>query len=145
MTMYRCNMTELNKVATSLPPAPKGNYNAHITMDSKKTTKKGEPFYILTFRISDGEYKNRFIDKMLFLDNQPEEGFLDYGKIFMKQLLAATGLDHMNDFEELRNIPVSITVGIKEASEDYPAKNVIYGVGKPKDSDFVGDEIPTSF
>lgn len=152
--MYKCNLESLAHIPDDAPktnfaPLPKGNYNGCLISDIIKTSKKdGTQYYSLKFLIIDGDYKGRYVFKSLLL-NHPKEEVRMFAQKFVKQLLTATGVEEMNDFEEFYRTPLCLHIGVKDGDDKYPASNEIWGIGKEKENlrdkpfeDDLNDDIP---
>ena len=146
-------MVQLEQDASSVEPmgkftpVPVDDYLAIITASEQKDTKSGNggKYLNLTFEIVEGEYKGRKIFDTLNLVN-PSEKTVDIARQRLSSIQRCVGVIHLRDSNELHNIPLVISVGIKAADGQYDAKNVIKGFSRTdgKELKDVVADVPTT-
>jgi len=108
-------------------PLPVGEYSAIITASEMKATKSGTGQYLqLTYDIIEGQYKGRKIFENLNLVNQNTTA-QEIAQRALSAICRAVGVMHPKESEELHDRPLIIKVGIRPASGDYEASNVVKG------------------
>jgi len=130
-------MTELNFDANVVEPAtgrfellPVDDYLAVISESTAKDTKKimadGKPgkYYSFVFTIIEGDYKDRKVFVNLNLKNDSEKT-VEIAQGDLSAICRATGVLHPKISEELHNIPVVISVGIRKGSNGYEDSNYV--------------------
>lgn len=124
-------MTELNFDANVVEPTgkfepiPIDDYLAIITASEMKDTKKGSGKYLqLVFEVIEGEYKGRKIFTSLNLVN-PNTTAVEIAQRTLSAICRCVGVLHPKVSEELHNKPLVISVGIRPASGEYEASNII--------------------
>ena len=110
-------------------PVPIDDYYAIITASEMKDTKpkpnKNPGKYLqLVFEIADGEYKGRKIFSQLNLVNDNSTA-VEIAQRALSAICRCVGVLHPKDSAELHNKPLIISVGIRPASGEYEASNVI--------------------
>lgn len=129
MVEYKCTMAELaglpdDSAGSSFTLLPKGDYTAYLEKAEEKTSKKGNKYVSCTYQIMEGDYIKRKIFDLLNLYH-PEENVIKIARIRVKQMMKATRLDGIGNFQEMYGIPVSLHLGVDKKEEN----NVVYGVG----------------
>ena len=96
-----------------------GNYLAMIIASEMKPNKARTGEYLqLTVEVIDGQYKGRKVFDRLNIRNQNKTA--EHMAIeSLNALCLATSVLHLNDSEQLHNIPVMITVDIEEGKEKW--------------------------
>ena len=111
--------------SASFEPIPADKYLAAITESEMKPTKSGNGSYLqLTFTILEGEYKNRILWARLNLNNANATAV----KIARSELSAichAVGVMEPKDSVELHNLPLLITVKVKNRTDNDELTNEI--------------------
>jgi hypothetical protein len=108
-------------------PIPAGKYEAVITDSEDKPTKSGVGSYLqLTFQITDGEYRGRFLWARLNLDN-PNKTAVKIARSELSSICRAVGVMTPRDSTELHNLPLVITVKCKKRDETGEITNEIKG------------------
>ena len=112
-------------------PVPLDDYEAMIVASEKKDTKSGTGSYLnLTIEIiGDNEFKGRKIFDTLNLVN-PNPQTVEIAQRRLSSIQRCVGVIHLRDSNELHNIPLVISVGIKPADGQYAAKNIIRGFSR---------------
>jgi len=111
-------------------PIPIDDYLSMIVASEKKDTKSGTGSYLnLTFEIIDGEYKGRRVFDTLNLVNSNTQT-VEIAQRRLSAIQRCVGVIHLRDSNELHNIPLVISVGIKPADGQYAAKNIIRGFSR---------------
>ena len=104
-----------------------GDYLAMIIASEMKPNKARTGEYLqLTVEVIDGQYKGRKVFDRLNIRNQNKTA----ERMAIESLNAlclATNTLHLNDSEQLHNIPVMITVDIEEGKDGYDDQNRIKG------------------
>jgi hypothetical protein len=108
-------------------PIPAGKYEAVIIDSEEKPTKSGVGSYLqLTFQITDGEYRGRFLWARLNLDN-PNKTAVKIARSELSSICRAVGVMTPRDSSELHNLPLVITVKCKKRDETGEITNEIKG------------------
>lgn len=106
---------------------PKGDYlSMAIASELKPNSKRTGDYLQITFEVIDGPYKGRKVWDRLNIRNANKTA----EKIAMEQLNAlclATGVMHLQDSEQLHNIPVTIKVDIEAGKDGYDDQNRVKG------------------
>lgn len=111
----------------SFDPVPLGEYKAIIESSEMKPTKNNAGSYLqLTFKIIDGDYKNRLIFDRLNLNNQ-NQTTVEIAQRALSAICHAVNVLHPKDSAELHNKPLIIKVGIRKGTGDYSDQNEIKG------------------
>jgi hypothetical protein len=134
MTKLDFNAEEYEPLGT-FDPLPVGEYLVVISASEMKETKTGRGKYLqLVYDVVDGEFQGRRVFDRLNLVNENETA----QKIAQQALSAicrAVGVMHPKDSEELHDKPFVVKVGIRAATEQYQASNIVKGYeskdGKP--------------
>lgn len=112
---------------TDFTPLPVGEYSAIIAASEMKATKSGTGQYLqLTYDIIEGQYKGRKIFENLNLVN-PNSTAQEIAQRALSAICRAVNVMHPKESEELHDKPLIIKVGIRPASGDYEASNVVKG------------------
>ena len=125
-------MAQLNFDASQVSPdtgtpdaVPAGLYSVLIDESEMKPTKDGNGAYLqLRLNIIDGEYAGRKIFDRLNIQNQNQVA----QDIAFKRLSAiahSVGVLHVQDSQQLHNIPLKVKVKVRAASGDYDASNEV--------------------
>lgn len=122
--MAQLNYTaDANMPTNSYDVLPKGKYLCMaIASEMKKTKNMTGEYLQITFEVIDGHGKGRKIFDRLNIRNQNKTA----EKIATEALNAlclATGVLHLNDSEQLHNIPVVLDVTIEDGRDGYEAQN----------------------
>jgi hypothetical protein len=116
--------------ATDFDPIPAGRYIAVITASEVKTNKAGNGSYLqLTFQITEGEYRNRFLWARLNLDN-PNATAVKIARAELSAICRAVGVMAPNDSVELHDLPLVISVKCKKRNDSDEITNEIKGYAK---------------
>lgn len=111
-------------------PIPAGKYLAVITDSEMKPTKNGSGHYLeLTFQVIEGQYKNRLLWSRLNLDN-PTELAVQIAKGELSAICRAVGVMQPKDSIELHNLPLVVTVKLKNREDNGEITNEIKGYAK---------------
>ena len=146
-------MTELNFDANVVEPTgkfepiPIDDYLAIITASEMKDTKpkanKNPGKYLqLVFEIADGDYKGRKIFSQLNLVND-NTTTVEIAQRALSAICRCVGVLHPKDSAELHNKPLVISVGIRPASGEYEASNVIRSYSRT-DGKELGDVVDST-
>jgi hypothetical protein len=115
---------------SSIKPSKKAvedaNGNADLPLDSYHSLRLN-----FKFKVIGGEYDGRFVFAGLNIKN-PNAQAVEISQKELATICRAAGKVTIGDSAELHNIPMVIKVGIKPASTQYEAQNVIKGY-KPYD------------
>ena len=115
---------------TDFEPIPAGKYTVVITDSEMKPTKAGTGHYLqLTFQITDGEYKGRFLWARLNLDN-PNATAVKIARAELSAICRAVGVMAPNDSAELHDLPLVISVKCKKRLDTGEITNEIKGYSK---------------
>jgi hypothetical protein len=116
----------------SLPtrePLPEGDYTVHIIEDTMKPTKKGDGEYLeLKMEVLEGSHKGRWLFDRLNLRN-PNKTAVEISERTLVALGKACGIQSLTDSSQLRGIPITATVKVKQ-SEAYGASNDVSGYSR---------------
>ena len=113
--------------ATNFDPLPAGKYLVAITESEMKATKSGTGQYLqLAFTVLDGEYKNRVVWARLNLDN-PNATAVKIAQAELSAICRAVGVMQPRDSVELHNLPLIITVKVKQRVDNNELTNEIKG------------------
>jgi len=109
-------------------PLPLGEFLVVISASEMKPTKNGKGKYLqLTYDvISEGEYKGRKVFDRLNLVNENEQA-QEIAQRSLSAICRCVGVLHPKNSEELHDKPMVIKVGIRPASGEYQATNVVKG------------------
>lgn len=106
---------------------PKGDYLCMaIASELKPNSKRTGDYLQITFEVLDGPYKTRKIWDRLNIRNANKTA----EKIAMEQLNAlcmATGVLHLQDSDQLHNLPVVLKVDIEAGRDGYDDQNRVKG------------------
>jgi hypothetical protein len=129
-------MASLNFNANEVEPTtdfeaiPAGKYVAVITDSEVKKNKAGTGSYLqLTFQVTEGEFKNRFLWARLNLDN-PNATAVKIARAELSAICRAVGVLQPKDSCELHNLPVVITVKCKKTKDGGDLVNEIKGYAR---------------
>lgn len=105
---------------------PKGSYTAEIVGSDLKEAQSGNGQYVeLHYRIH-AEGQPIVIDRLNIMNKNPTAERIGKGKL--AKVVKAIHKTTIRDTEELHGIPVKVTLGVEEASGNYPARNNIVDV-----------------
>lgn len=125
MALLKNSFREEDAEDISFEPVPAGNYQAQIVASDLKVTSTGTGEYIsLTFEILDEEYAGRKIFCNLNIVN-PNEQAVKIAKSQLKQICKATGIEELEDTQELHGIPMRLAVKVRPPKNGYDAQNVV--------------------
>lgn len=125
MALLKNSFREEDAEDISFEPVPAGNYQAQIVASDLKVTSTGTGEYIsLTFEILDDEYAGRKIFCNLNIVN-PNEQAVKIAKSQLKQICKATGIEELEDTQELHGIPMRLAVKVRPPKNGYDAQNVV--------------------
>lgn len=113
MVMLNFNANDHAESGGDFSPIPAGKYVASIVSSDMKRTKAGDGAYLeLVFEVYEGTFSGRKLWARLNLENKNDTAV----KIAQDQLAAicrATGVLEPRDSVELHNIPICISVEVK--------------------------------
>jgi hypothetical protein len=119
--------------ATAVQPAqafsviPAGKYKVQVVDSDMRATKDGNGQYLwLEMEILDGEFKGQKLWDRLNLVNQNTQA-VEIAQRALSALCHATGKLHVSDSADLHFIPVTATVKVRPARENYDASNEVRG------------------
>lgn len=116
--------------STSFVPLPAGKYLAVITSTEMKPTKNGAGQYLMVeYQVIDGEHKGRRVWSRHTIHHPNEEA----EKIAREELSAicyAVGVILKQDTSELHNLPMLITVRVKNREDNGDPTNEVSGWAK---------------
>ena len=114
-------------------PIPLGEYTVVITDTEINPTKKDKDkpvseqrnkYLQLVYEIVDGEHKGRkLFDRINILNENVTAQ--EIAQRALSSICRSVGVIHPKDTDELKNIPFIVKVGIRAASGEYQASNVI--------------------
>jgi hypothetical protein len=127
----------------SFDPLPVGSYLVVIDATEKKDAKTGKGQYLqLTYNVVDGEYHGRKVFDRLNIVNENTQA-QEIAQRALSAICRAVGVMHPTDSDQLKDIPFVVKVGIRAASGEFQASNIVKGYmradGKP-----LTDTVPTS-
>jgi hypothetical protein len=106
-------------------PLPLGEFLVMISASEMKPTKNGEGQYLqLTYDVIDGEYKGRKVFDRLNLVNKNEQA-QEIAQRSLSAICRCVGVLHPKNSEELHDKPMVVKVGIRPASGEFQANNVV--------------------
>jgi hypothetical protein len=106
-------------------PLPLGEFLVMISASEMKPTKNGEGQYLqLTYDVIDGEYKGRKVFDRLNLVNKNEQA-QEIAQRSLSAICRCVGVLHPKNSEELHDKPMVVKVGIRPASGEFQASNVV--------------------
>lgn len=107
-------------------PMPVGDYTVTIIDSEIKQTRKGDGDYInFTFQVAQGEKANRLLWTIANINNPSSEA-TRIGRETVAKIAKAVGVASPQDTAQLHNIPLVVSVGIKENTYNGETKNVNY-------------------
>ena len=134
-------MAELNFDSNDVEPTgnfeslPLGEFLVVISASEMKPTKNGEGQYLqLTYDLIDGEYKGRKVFDRLNLVNKNEQA-QEIAQRSLSAICRCVGVLHPKNSEELHDKPMIIKLGIRPASGEYQASNVVKGYSRTDGKD----------
>jgi hypothetical protein len=111
-------------------PLPAGKYPAVIVGSQTKPTKAANGTYLeLEFEVIDGPCKGRKLWARLNLDNPSQEA-VSFARGELSAICRAVGVLQPKDSTELHNLPLIITVRIKQRGDTGEPVNEIRGYAK---------------
>jgi hypothetical protein len=111
-------------------PIPAGKYLAVITESEMKPTKSGTGNYLqLSFKVLDGQYKDRLVWARLNLEN-PNATAVQIARRELADICRAVGVTKPADSVDLHNIPLVITVRMKKRDDTGDFTNEVRGYAK---------------
>ena len=126
-------MARLDFDASAVEPAqpfdviPAGKYICQITQSEMKATKDGAGQYLwLELSILEGEFANRKLFDRLNLVNGNQQA-VDIARRQLSALTGACGKTYVTESDELHFIPITVTVRVRPAKDNYDASNEIRG------------------
>ncbi len=109
----------------SFDPLPIGDYTVIISATEIKDTKTGKGQYLqLVYDVVEGEYQSRKLFDRLNIRNENVTA-QEIAQRALSSICRSVGVIHPKDTDELKNIPFVVKVGIRAASGEYQASNVI--------------------
>ena len=128
-------------------PLPVGSYVVVIDATEMKDAKTGKGQYLqLTYNVVDGEYHGRKIFDRLNIANENTQA-QEIAQRALSAICRAVGVMHPTDSDQLKDIPFVVKVGIRAASGEFQASNIVKGYmradGKPL-TDTVPQTQPTT-
>jgi hypothetical protein len=119
----------------SFEPLPLGEYTVMISASEMKPTKNGKGSYLqLTYDVVEGEYHGRKIFDRLNLVNESETA-QDIAQRSLSAICRCVGVLHPKNSEELHDKPMIIKLGIRAASGEFQASNVVKGYSRTDGKD----------
>ena len=116
-------------------PLPLGEFLVVISASEMKPTKNGEGQYLqLTYDLIDGEYKGRKVFDRLNLVNKNEQA-QEIAQRSLSAICRCVGVLHPKNSEELHDKPMVIKLGIRPASGEYQASNIVKGYSRTDGKD----------
>jgi hypothetical protein len=123
----------------SFEPIPIGEYLVVISASEIKDTKEKKGKYLqFTYDVIEGDYKNRKLFDRLNIMNENETA-QKIAQRALSSICRSVGVLHPNESEELHDKPFIVKVGIRPASGEYQASNVIKEY-KKKDGSSVSEK-----
>lgn len=111
-------------------PIPAGKYLAAITSSQMKPTKNGKGEYLeLEFEVIEGPYKGRKIWDRLTLVH-PNEQTVQIARGTLSAICHAVNVMAPKDSIELHNLPLVVSVSIKNREDNGEPTNVVKGYAK---------------
>lgn len=108
-------------------PIPAGSYRAVLIKSEWTDTKAGNGRYIaLSFKVLEGQHKNRMVFDNLNLENKSEQA-VQMARGSLKAICAAVGVLKATDTSQLHNIPLIIKVGCTKRKDTGDIQNTIKG------------------
>jgi hypothetical protein len=103
-------------------PLPAGDYKVVIEKSEKKPTKKGTGHLLeLVLKVVDGEHKGRMVWERLNIWN-PNQAAANIAASKLSSICHATGVLQPNASEQLHNIPMIMSVSVRER-DDKPGEH----------------------
>jgi hypothetical protein len=116
-------------------PIPLGEYLMVISASEMKPTKNGEGQYLqLTYDVVEGEYSGRKVFDRLNLVNKNEQA-QEIAQRSLSAICRCVGVLHPKNSEELHDKPLVVKVGIRAASGEFQASNVVKGYSRTDGKD----------
>jgi hypothetical protein len=129
--MEETNMAAINfdsntvEPAGSFEPLPIGDYTVIISATEIKDTKTGKGQYLqFVYDVVDGEYQGRKLFDRLNIKNENVTA-QEIAQRSLSAICRSVGVIHPTDTDQLKGIPFIVKVGIRAASGEYQASNVI--------------------
>ena len=109
---------------------PDGDYTGLIEQSDIKDTKAGDGRYLeLTWRILEGDHRDRLVWQRVTLEN-PSERAVQFGKRRLSNICFAVGKEQIQDSTELHDIPCRIYVATRPGNEGHQDSNEVTRVQK---------------
>lgn len=143
--MANLNNFNANEVEpASFEPLPAGKYLACIVESEMRTTKKGGgQFLNLTFEVIDGQFKGRKVWSRLNLKNpNPQAEQIARGQL--SAICRAVGVMQPRDSVELHNLPLVITVKVKNREDTGEPQNDVTSYAKKESAQGQPQQAATS-
>jgi hypothetical protein len=143
--MANLNNFNANEVEpASFEPLPAGKYLAVITESEMRATKSGTgQFLYLTFQVLEGQFKGRKVWARLNLKNpNPQAEQIARGQL--SAICRAVGVMQPRDSVELHNLPLVITVKVKNREDTGEPQNDVTGYAKKESSPAAPPQAATS-
>jgi hypothetical protein len=106
-------------------PLPIGSYTVIISATEIKDTKNKTGQYLqFVYSVVDGEHQGRLLFDRLNIKNENVTA-QEIAQRALSSICRAVGVMHPKDSDELKNIPFVVKVGIRAASGEYPASNIV--------------------
>ena len=113
--------------AQALLPIPAGEYKGVITTSVEKPTKAQTGSYLeLEIQLLEGEYKGRKVYDRLNLNN-PNPQAVEIAQRTLKAICQSVGVITPKESSELHDKPLTVTVAVRPATDQYAAQNEVKG------------------
>lgn len=127
MSFLNINLNDLPEDENSYELIPEGWYSASIDAAEVATTKAGNGQYIkLKLKIFGPTNAGRFVFANVNIQN-PNADAQRIGLGQLRSIMAAIGLNQVQDSDQLIGGQLMIKVGVKEGSNGYEAQNTVKG------------------
>ncbi|MBI9017341.1 MAG: DUF669 domain-containing protein [Phycisphaerae bacterium] len=111
-------------------PIPAGKYPVVITKTEMKPTKNGDGSYLeIELAVTEGEFQGRLVWDRLCLDH-PNRQTVEIACSKLSAICRAVGVMEPQDSVDLHNIPLVITVKLKEREDNGDLTNEVKGYGE---------------
>lgn len=122
------NISDIDPTVEEVLTIPDGRYLAILASDEEKTTKDGTGKYLAQrWQVVDGPQKGAGIWINLNLKNRNQTAVAMAKRELKSQMQAMGFTAPISDSSEMHNIPISIDVGTRKGSGEFPPQNVIKG------------------
>lgn len=126
MALINFNAEQVEPTA-SYDVLPKGKYLCMAIASELKPTKNGTGEYLqITFEVIDGQFKGRKIFERLNIRNQNKVAE-DIAQRALSALCHAIGVIHLQDSDQLHNLPVVLDISVEDGRDGYEAQNRVKG------------------